>query len=128
MRYLVLIGVLAASLFAQTDWRFAHPDATLVGGLRPQAVLDSPFLASALAEATKKEPSAAMALGMAGFAGLSYWRAKEGDPGLTTETALVLTTLIGGLAMTEPETAAAVGVVTVAPVAEGGSRVATMEC
>jgi hypothetical protein len=65
MRFLVLIGALASSLFAQTDWRFAHPDATLVGGLRPQAVLDSPFLASALAEATKKEPSAAMALGMA---------------------------------------------------------------
>ena len=55
---------------------------------------------------------AAMALGMAGFAGLSYWRARDGDPGLTTETALVLTTLIGGLAMVEPETAAALGVAT----------------
>lgn len=55
---------------------------------------------------------AAMALGMAGFAGLSYWRAKEdGDPGLTTETALVLTTLLGGLAMSEPAFAAGLGVV-----------------
>ena len=55
---------------------------------------------------------AAMSLGVAGFAGLSYWRAREADPGLTTETALVLTTLIGGLAMVEPEVAAALGVVT----------------
>jgi uncharacterized membrane protein (DUF4010 family) len=55
---------------------------------------------------------AAMALGMAGFAGLSYWRAKDdGDPGLTTETALVLTTLLGGLAMSEPAFAAGLGVV-----------------
>ena len=65
MRTFVLIGALASSLFAQADWRFAHPDATLVGGLRPQAVLDSPYLASALAEATKQEPSAAMMLTMA---------------------------------------------------------------
>ncbi|CAN5909945.1 DUF4010 domain-containing protein [soil metagenome] len=54
---------------------------------------------------------AAMALGMAGFAGLSYWRARDSDPGLTTETALVLTTLLGGLAMREPEFAAGLGVV-----------------
>ena len=55
---------------------------------------------------------AAMALGVAGFAGLSYWRARDADPGLTTETALVLITLIGGLAMVEPEVAAALGVAT----------------
>jgi uncharacterized membrane protein (DUF4010 family) len=55
----------------------------------------------------------AIALGMVAFAGLSYWRAKDdGDPGLTTETALVLTTLLGGLAMREPEFAAGLGVVT----------------
>ena len=54
---------------------------------------------------------AAVALGMVAFAGLSYWRARDGDPGLTTETALVLTTLLGGLAIKQPEFAAGLGVV-----------------
>lgn len=55
---------------------------------------------------------AAMTLGMAAFAGLSYWRAgADGEPGLTTETALVLTTLLGGFAMSEPAFAAGLGVV-----------------
>src|ERR1043165_8257557 len=53
--------------------------------------------------------AAAVALGMVGFAGLSYWRARDSDPGLTTETALVLTTLLGALAMREPTVAAALG-------------------
>lgn len=54
---------------------------------------------------------AAVALGMVAFAGLSYWRARDSDPGLTTETALVLTTLLGGLAIKQPEFAAGLGVV-----------------
>jgi uncharacterized membrane protein (DUF4010 family) len=54
---------------------------------------------------------AAAAAVVAGFAGLSYWRARDQDPGLTTETALVLTTLIGGLAIREPTFAAGLGVV-----------------
>lgn len=54
---------------------------------------------------------AATMLGVVAFACLSYWRARDGDPGLTTETALVLTTLLGGLAMREPAFAAGLGVV-----------------
>jgi len=54
---------------------------------------------------------AAVALGMVGFAALSYWRARDSDPGLTTETALVLTTLLGGLAIRQPQFAAGLGVV-----------------
>ncbi len=54
---------------------------------------------------------AAVAIGMVAFAGLSYWRARGSDPGLTTETALVLTTLLGGLAIKQPEIAAGLGVV-----------------
>lgn len=54
---------------------------------------------------------AAMALGVVAFAGLSYWRTRDSDPGLTTETALVLTTLLGGLAIRQPEFAAGLGVV-----------------
>ena len=48
---------------------------------------------------------------MVAFAGLSYWHARETDPGLTTETALVATALLGGLAIREPAFAAGVGVV-----------------
>jgi uncharacterized membrane protein (DUF4010 family) len=45
--------------------------------------------------------------------GLSYWRTFDArDPGLTTELALVLTVLIGALAMTEPGAAGALAVVT----------------
>jgi uncharacterized membrane protein (DUF4010 family) len=54
---------------------------------------------------------AAAVLGVMAFAGLSYWRANDGDPGLTSETALVLTTLLGGLAIREPAFAAGLGVV-----------------
>lgn len=54
---------------------------------------------------------AAVVLGMVAFAGLSYWHARETDPGLTTETALVGTALLGGLAIREPAFAAGVGVV-----------------
>jgi len=54
---------------------------------------------------------AAVTLGMVAFAGLSYWRARDSDPGLTTETALVVTTLLGGLAIKHPEFAAGLGVV-----------------
>jgi len=54
---------------------------------------------------------AAVVLGMVVFAGLSYWHAREADPGLTTETALVTTTLLGGLALREPAFAAGVGVI-----------------
>ncbi len=54
---------------------------------------------------------AAVTLGVVAFSGLSYWRARDEDPGLTTETALVLTTLLGGLAIRQPDFAAGLGVV-----------------
>jgi uncharacterized membrane protein (DUF4010 family) len=57
---------------------------------------------------------AAATLGVVVFAGLSYWRARDSDPGVTTETALVLTTLLGGLAIREPAFAAGLGVVVAA--------------
>lgn len=46
------------------------------------------------------------------LASISYWRARgDQDPGLTTEFALVITVLLGGLAMPYPEIAAGAGVV-----------------
>jgi uncharacterized membrane protein (DUF4010 family) len=47
------------------------------------------------------------------FAGLSYWRTFDArDPGLTTEFAVLLTVLIGALAMKQPGAAGALAVVT----------------
>lgn len=57
---------------------------------------------------------ATVVLGVTAFAGLSYWHARENDPGLTTEIALVLTALLGGLAIRDPAYAAGIGVVTAA--------------
>ena len=51
------------------------------------------------------------------FAAVSAWRIGRKDPGVTTEVALVLTVLTGGLAMREPALAAAVGVTAAAVLA-----------
>jgi uncharacterized membrane protein (DUF4010 family) len=53
----------------------------------------------------------ATTLAVAFLMGLAYWRERNTDPGLTTEAAMVLTTLLGGLAMREPAFAAAIAVV-----------------
>jgi uncharacterized membrane protein (DUF4010 family) len=45
------------------------------------------------------------------FTALAYWRVGEKDPGLTSEVALVLTVLLGGLAVKRTDAAAACGVV-----------------
>jgi uncharacterized membrane protein (DUF4010 family) len=44
------------------------------------------------------------------MAAVSYWRAQDQDPGLTTEIVLVLTALLGGMCMQAPQTAAAIAV------------------
>lgn len=49
-------------------------------------------------------------LGVIALAGLSYWRSRSDDPGLTTELALITTALIGMLAVPQPELAAAAAV------------------
>jgi hypothetical protein len=69
MRSLALISsfLLGSAAFAQApaqDWRFAHPGATLVGGFRLKAVLDSPLVNSLIKEATAKDPSTGMMVGL----------------------------------------------------------------
>ncbi len=49
-------------------------------------------------------------LGMAGLCVVGYLRTGEQDPGLTTETTLLLTVLLGGLAVNEPVIASALAV------------------
>ena len=48
--------------------------------------------------------------GVIALAALSYWRSRGEDPGITTEATLVLTVLLGALAMREPAIAGGLGV------------------
>jgi uncharacterized membrane protein (DUF4010 family) len=48
-------------------------------------------------------------IGVIALVGLAYWRSHEDDPGLTTEIGLILTVLLGGLAMRQPALAAGLG-------------------
>ncbi|HEY6982273.1 MgtC/SapB family protein [Reyranella sp.] len=52
---------------------------------------------------------AVVTLGITILAAISYWRTRDVDPGITTEVALVLTTLLGALAMREALVAAGLG-------------------
>jgi len=68
MRFSVLLAFAAfpAILCAQQpDWSFAHPDATLVGGIRPSGVLNSALVREAITGAQGKDPSAAAMVAMA---------------------------------------------------------------
>lgn len=48
--------------------------------------------------------------GVAALTTIAYFRSRDEDPGLTTEIALVLTALLGGLAMQQPALAAGIAV------------------
>lgn len=61
--------------------------------------------------------TAVLLAGVIGFAALSYRRSAASDPGLTSETALVITALLGALAMQNAPLAAGLGVVVAAVLA-----------
>src|SRR5881392_3185997 len=64
----LLVCFITSGLFAQDysqDWRFAHPGATMVGGFRVKATLDSPLVNALIAQATAKNPSAGPMIQMA---------------------------------------------------------------
>lgn len=72
------------------------------------------FAAAALTGAVAKAAGgaplvAAAVLGIALLAAAAHWRARGDDPGLTTEVALVLTAMLGALAMDETALAAGLG-------------------
>jgi len=54
---------------------------------------------------------AVMALAVAGLTAMAFRLSHEQDPGLTTEVALLLTLLLGGLAMSEPALASGLAVI-----------------
>src|SRR5579864_5261858 len=49
-------------------------------------------------------------IGVIALTTAAYWRAQEDDPGLTTEIALILTALLGGLSMQQPALAGGLAV------------------
>jgi uncharacterized membrane protein (DUF4010 family) len=72
-------------------------------------------LAGAAAGAVNSDAlMAAVMIGVVGLTGLSYWRSPPDDPGLTGEMALVVTALLGMLAMSQPMLAGSAGVVVAA--------------
>ncbi len=52
----------------QSDWRFAHPDALLVGSIHPKALIESPILQEALTQSGPKDASGAQTAAMLGLA------------------------------------------------------------
>ena len=54
---------------------------------------------------------AVVTLALAGFGAVAYWRSHDKDPGLTSETALLLAALLGGLAQREIAIASGIAVV-----------------
>ena len=60
---------------------------------------------------------------------VAYWRGHEDDPGLTTEIALILTALLGGLSMQKPALAAGLAVtVAVLLAARSSSTASSARC
>jgi hypothetical protein len=83
---LILCSLAAPAVFAQAsaeDWRFAHPGATLLGGFRVKAMLDSPLVNTLIAQATAKDPSAGAIVGMmrAALGGVTEVRFSVRDAG-----------------------------------------------
>lgn len=108
-----LVVALGVGLLIGVERERAKPDKApeAVAGLRTFSIA---ALAGAVAVMIGGATLLAVVTGGVGLlVALSYWRTlREQGPGLTTELALVLTVLLGGLAMTEPSTAAAAGVIT----------------
>lgn len=68
-------------------------------------------LAGAIGQILSFQLAAVVLVAVAMLAGLSYWRSRSQDPGLTTEVALLATALIGMLAVPQPALAAGAAVV-----------------
>lgn len=83
------------------QWRIA-------AGLRTHAIA---ALAGVVAHALGPMVLGVTVIVVGALGGLSYWRSSEREPGITGEVALVLTTLLGALALLSTSLAAGLGVV-----------------
>lgn len=94
---------------AEREQRMSQSGARAAAGIRTFAVT---ALLGAVAQLTGGVALlAVVVIGIVLLAGLSYWLGQPGNVGLTTEIALVMTVLLGGLSVTNPVVAAGVGVV-----------------
>lgn len=94
---------------AERERRMAHDTARAPAGIRTFAISS---LVGAVSVLAGDEPLLITAMvGTFVLAGLAYWRARGENAGLTTEIALVMTVLLGGLSVRRPELAAGIGVV-----------------
>lgn len=83
------------------------PEVAVVAGLRTHALA---ALSGVVALHVSPAVFIAVLLLVGVFAAMSYRQTRDADPGLTGEVALVLTTLLGGLALALPGLAGALGV------------------
>ena len=108
--WLRLAGALAIGLLigAEREWRKGE------GPLRSPAGIRTFALASLLGGMSfhmgREVLLGAAMLAMAAFCYAAYQRNYKHDPGLTSETALLLTVLLGGLAQLQPATASGLAV------------------
>ncbi len=94
---------------AERERRMAHDAERAPAGIRTFAISS---LVGAVSVLAGGEPLLITAMvGIFALAGLAYWRANVENVGLTTEIALVMTVLLGGLSVRRPELAAGIGVV-----------------
>jgi len=103
---------------AERERRKGEGPARAAAGIRTFAVVS-------LAGATSVIAGGALVLavtiaGVAALTAIAYFRSRDEDPGLTTEIALVLTALLGGLSMQQPALAAGIAVALAALLAARG--------
>src|SRR5690606_22372644 len=83
------------------------PEVAVVAGLRTHALA---ALGGVVALWIAPAAFVALLVAVAVMVALSYQRSREDDPGLTGEVGLVVTVLLGGLALPAPSLASALGV------------------
>ncbi|MFM9849726.1 MAG: MgtC/SapB family protein [Hyphomicrobiaceae bacterium] len=94
---------------AERERRRSHDASPVPAGIRTFAIAS---LAGAVSVIAGGELLLATTMvGVFALTAIAYWRARDEDIGLTTEIALVITVLLGGLSIRRPEIAAGVGVV-----------------
>lgn len=105
------VAALAAGLLIGIERERSHADEQSSAGLRSFALA---ALAGAVAEHFGPATLVAVLLAVGALAVAGYVRTREADPGITTEIALLLSLLLGALAMREPALASALAVLAVA--------------
>jgi uncharacterized membrane protein (DUF4010 family) len=106
-RFAAALGI-GLLIGAERERRKAEGPSRSPAGIRTFMIAS---LAGAVSWAIGGVPLLAVAfVGVAGLSAIGYVRTGDQDPGLTTETALLLTVLLGGFAVKDPVTASALAV------------------